>query len=213
VLTGLAEGADFDNEGLVGRERRQLQRVGLAGSAGSGSALGAPSCRTSGRRVARTGGPPKTSRAARAAFVFLGCPAFAPVQRLLRRGRCFACPGGSKWGSAGGQMAAVVDVEVVAAEEVLVADEIAATIRAPGLRLFGFDSLSSPPEWGRGRGARRSSVRPEVIVAAVWPLQSGGRCRCYRSGRRRATRGFVAPQALQRGGLFVPAGVEPEFRL
>jgi hypothetical protein len=67
-------------------------------------------------------------------------------------------------------MAAVVDVEVVAAEEVLVADEIAATIRAPGLRLFGFDSLSSPLEWGRGRGARRSSVRPEVIAAAVWPL-------------------------------------------
>jgi hypothetical protein len=67
-------------------------------------------------------------------------------------------------------MAAVVDVEVAAAEEVLVADEIAATIRAPGLWLLGFDSLSSPLEWGRGRGARRSSVRPEVIAAAVWPL-------------------------------------------
>jgi hypothetical protein len=45
ALTGLAEGADFDNAGLVGRERRQLQRVGLAGSAGSGSAPGAPSRR------------------------------------------------------------------------------------------------------------------------------------------------------------------------
>jgi hypothetical protein len=41
ALTGLAEGADFDNVGLVGRERRQLQRVGLAGSAGSGAASGA----------------------------------------------------------------------------------------------------------------------------------------------------------------------------
>jgi hypothetical protein len=67
-------------------------------------------------------------------------------------------------------MAAVVDVEVVAAEEVLVVDEIAATIRAPGLRLFGFDCLSSPLEWGCGRGARRSCVHPEVIAAAVWPL-------------------------------------------
>jgi hypothetical protein len=66
----------------VGGERRQLQRVGLAGSAGSGSAPGAPSRRESGCRVARTGGPPKTSRTARAAFVFLGCPAFAPVRRL-----------------------------------------------------------------------------------------------------------------------------------
>jgi hypothetical protein len=58
---------------------------------------------------------------------------------------------------------------VVAAGEVLITDEIAATIRAPGLRLFGFDSLSSPLEWGRGRGPRRSSVCPEVIAAAVWP--------------------------------------------
>jgi hypothetical protein len=83
ALTGLAEGADSDNAGLVGRERRQLQRVGLAGSAGFGSAPGAPSRRMSGRRAARTGGLPKTSRAARAAFVFLACPAFAPVRRLF----------------------------------------------------------------------------------------------------------------------------------
>jgi hypothetical protein len=212
VLTGLSGRGGLRQRG-AGRERHQLQRVGLAGSAGAGSAPGAPSLRTSGRCAARTGGPPKTSRAARAAFVFLGGPAFAPVRRLLHGGRCFTYPGGSEWGSAGGQMAAVVDVEVVAAEEVLVADEIAATILAPGLRLFGFDSSSSPLEWGRGRGARRSSVRPEVIAAAVWPLRSGGRCRCCRSGHRRATRGLVAPQALRCGGLFIPAGVEPEFRL
>jgi hypothetical protein len=67
-------------------------------------------------------------------------------------------------------MAAVVGAEVVAAEEVLVADEIAATICALGLRLFGFESLSSPLEWGRGRGPYRSSACPEVIAAAVWPL-------------------------------------------
>jgi hypothetical protein len=82
ALTGLAGGSDFDNAGLVGGERRQLQCVGLASSAGSGSAPGAPSLRESGCRAARTEGPPKTSRAARAAFVFLGCPAFAPVWRL-----------------------------------------------------------------------------------------------------------------------------------
>jgi hypothetical protein len=70
-------GTDFDNAGLVDSGRRQLQRVGLAGLT-----PGAPSCRKGGYRVARTGGPPKTSRAARAAFVFWGGPAFAPVWRL-----------------------------------------------------------------------------------------------------------------------------------
>jgi hypothetical protein len=83
ALTSLAGGSDFDNVGLVGGERRQLQRVGLAGPAGSGSAPDAPSRHESGCRAARTGAPPKTSCAARAAFVFLGCPAFAPVWRLF----------------------------------------------------------------------------------------------------------------------------------
>jgi hypothetical protein len=82
ALTGLAGGSDFDNAGLVGGQRRQLQRVGLAGSAGTSSAPGAPSRHKSGCRAARTGGLSKTSRAARAAFVFWGCPAFAPVRRF-----------------------------------------------------------------------------------------------------------------------------------
>jgi hypothetical protein len=92
ALTGLAGGSDFDNAGLVGGERRQLQRVELAGSSGSGSAPGAPSRRESGRRASRTRGPPKMSRAARAAFVFLGCPAFAPVRRLCAE--VGVCPSG-----------------------------------------------------------------------------------------------------------------------
>jgi hypothetical protein len=65
ALTGPASGADFDNAGLVDGGCRQLQRVGLAGLA-----PGAPSRRKGGCRTVRTGGPPKTSRAARAAFVF-----------------------------------------------------------------------------------------------------------------------------------------------
>jgi hypothetical protein len=77
ALTSPARGADFDNAGLVDGGRRQLQRVGLASLAPS-----APSRRKGGCRATRTGGPPKTSRAARAAFVFWGGPAFAPVRRL-----------------------------------------------------------------------------------------------------------------------------------
>jgi hypothetical protein len=77
ALTGLAGGVDFDNEGPIGGARRQLQRARLAGLAPS-----APSRRKGGCRAACTGGPPKTSRAARAAFVFWGYPAFAPVRRL-----------------------------------------------------------------------------------------------------------------------------------
>jgi hypothetical protein len=57
-------------------------------------------------------------------------------------------------------MASVVGAEVVTAEEVLVADGISATICAPGLRLFGFDSLSSPLERRHGRGRCCSGVRP-----------------------------------------------------
>jgi hypothetical protein len=37
------------------------------------------------------------------------------------------------------------------------------------LRVHGLGSLSSPLEWGHGRGPCRSSVCPKVITAAVWP--------------------------------------------
>jgi hypothetical protein len=45
ALTGLAEGADFDNAGPIGRKRRQLQHAWFACSAGSGTASGATSHR------------------------------------------------------------------------------------------------------------------------------------------------------------------------
>jgi hypothetical protein len=45
ALTGLAEGADFDNAGPIGRKRCQLHHAWFAGSAGSGAASGATSHR------------------------------------------------------------------------------------------------------------------------------------------------------------------------
>jgi hypothetical protein len=92
ALTGLAEGVNFDNAGPVGRKRRHLQCAWLAGSAGSGAASDAASCRlvrallsvhrTGGCRAVRTGGPYKTSYAAWAAFVFLDCLVLTPARCL-----------------------------------------------------------------------------------------------------------------------------------
>jgi hypothetical protein len=45
AVTGLTEGANLDDAGLVGRERHQLQRAWHAGSAGSGAASDVASCR------------------------------------------------------------------------------------------------------------------------------------------------------------------------
>jgi hypothetical protein len=45
AVTGLAEGANFDNAGPVGHKRCQLQRAWHAGSAGSGASSDAASCR------------------------------------------------------------------------------------------------------------------------------------------------------------------------
>jgi hypothetical protein len=221
ALTGLAEGVDFDNAGPVSRKRRQLQHAWFAGSAGSSIASGAPS-----HRWAECGYLP----AVRAA-VAPRTPGDRPRRRtplgrrlcswavlpLLRhdastRRSVLARPGGLEWGSAGGQVAAAVGAEVVAAGEGLVADEIIDAICASGLRLFGFDSLSSPLEWGRGRGPCRSSVCPKVIAAVVWP--PGAEVVVAAAG----VGGGEPPGSCRPAGppiwrLFIPAGVEPEFRL
>jgi hypothetical protein len=124
ALTGLAEGVDFDNAGSVGRKRRLLQRVWLAGLAGSSSASGSTS-----HRWAECGYLPVV-RAAIAPHA----PGDRPRRRTpLGRRSCswfvlpslrhdafawrsvLARPGGLEWGSAGGQVAAVIGAEVVVA--------------------------------------------------------------------------------------------------
>jgi hypothetical protein len=208
ALTGLAEGADFDNAGSIDRKRRQLQRVWFAGSAGSGAASGATSHRVAPRAL---GDRPRR----RALLGRRSCS--WDVLPLLRydastRRSVLARPGGPERGFAGGQTAAVVGAEVVAAEEVLVADEIAATIRAPGLRLFGFDSLSSPLEWGRGRGPYRSSVCPEVIAAAVWPPGAEVVVAAAGAGGGEPP-GVLSPHRPPMWGIVRTCGAELEFRL
>jgi hypothetical protein len=89
------------------------------------------------------------SRAARAAFVFWGGPAFAPVWRLraevgaplVREDLSGDLPGA----------APVVGAKVEAAREVPVADGTTATIRASGLRLFVLVLAPRAPTWARAR--------------------------------------------------------------
>jgi hypothetical protein len=179
ALTGLAEGTDFDNAAPIGRKRRQLQHAWFIGSAGSGTASGATSHRWAERGylpAVRAAVAPRAPGDRLRRHALLGQRSCSwVVLPLLRhdassRRSVLTRPRGLEWGSAGGQVAAIVGAEAVAAGEGLVADEIVGAIYALGLWLFGFDSLSSPLEWGRGRGPCCSSVCPEVIAAVVWPL-------------------------------------------
>jgi hypothetical protein len=169
ALTGLAGGSDFDNAGLVGGERRQLQRVGLAGSAGSSLAPGAPSCRKSSCRAACTRGPPKTSHAARAAFVFWGYPAFAPVRclrtevgaPLIREDPSGDLPVGRR-----------LPPSVLRWRWLKKSSSPMGSAPPSAPRASDSLYLSSPLERRRGRGHCCSSVRPEAIAAAVQPPEA-----------------------------------------
>jgi hypothetical protein len=128
----------------------------------------------------------------------LGRPCLCTDMAPPRGGRCPARPGGSEWGSTGGLTAPVVGAEAEAAREVPVADGITANT---ALRASGSLYLSSPLERRRGRGQGCSGVRPEAIAAAG-------------AGDGEPSDGLLLlRRPPNRVGLFVPAEVEPEFRL
>jgi hypothetical protein len=112
----------------------------------------------------------------------------------------------------GGQVAAVVGAEVVAARGGCLRRRDRRRHLRSDLRLFGFDGLSSPIVWGCGRGSFHSSVCPEVIAAAVQPpeaevvVAAGGAV----AGE---PPGVCYPTGLPVWRLFISAGVEPESRL
>jgi hypothetical protein len=210
ALAGLAGGSDSDNAGPIGGERRQLQRVGLAGSAGSGSAPGAPSRRKGGCRATRTGGPPKTSRAARAAFVFWGCPAFAPVRRLCAEvGAPLVREDPSRDLPVGRRLLSSV-------LRWWWLEKSSSPMGSPppsALRASGSLYLSSPLERRRGRGHCCSGVRPKAIAAAVRPPEAEVVVAAAGAGDG-GRPGALSPRGPSNvGGVFVPAGTEPEFRL
>jgi hypothetical protein len=206
ALSGPAGGSDFDNAGLVDGGRRQLQRVGLVGSA-----RGAPSRHKGGCRAARTGGPPKTSRAARAAFVFWGCPAFAPVRHLcaeigaplIREDQSGDLPVGRRLLSSVRRWRRL--------------EKSSSPARSPPPSAPGASGslyLFSPLERRRGRGQGCSGVRPEAIAAAVRPPGAGVVVTAAGAGDGEPSVGLLLlHRPPNRVGLFVPAEVEPEFRL
>jgi hypothetical protein len=208
ALTGLAEEADFDNAGSIGRKRRQLQHAWFAGSAGSGTASGATSPRWAecgylpAVRAAVAPRAPGDRPRHRTPLGLRSCSwVVLPLLRhdTFARRLELARPGGLEWGSAGGQVDATVGAEVVAAGEGFSADEIVSTICAPGLRLSGFNIWFSSPARGHEREPSSGSVRPWTIAAAAEVAgESPGACR---------------PAGPPMWRLFIPAGVEPEFRL
>jgi hypothetical protein len=221
ALTGLAEGTDFDNAGPVGRKRRQLQHAWFAGSAGSSTAFGATSHRwaecghlpTVRAAVApRASGdyPRRRSLLGRRSCSWAVLPLLrhdASVRRLV-----LARPGGLEWGSAGGQVAAVVGAEVVAAGEVFVADEIVGAIYGPTSGSLALIACPRPSSGDVGKGlvAAASAPRSSLLLFGRPERRSLSLLQEWAAASHLE---FVIPQALQCGGLFVPAGVEPEFHL
>jgi hypothetical protein len=122
----------------------------------------------------------------------------------VRFGAADAC-----WCGVGGQVDAAVSAVVAAAEEGFSADETTNYAHIPG----------PPSPWLgwlvlvlRGRGLLRRSICPEAVAAAVLPLGTEvvvaavGVVAGEPLGVRR-------PASLLVWRLFIPAGVEPEFRL
>jgi hypothetical protein len=106
---------------------------------------------------------------------------------------------GARWRGVGGQVDVAVAAEVVAARESFSADEIIGALCAPGLWLFGFNIWFLSPARGREREPSGGSVRPGTIAAAAEVAgESPEACR---------------PAGPPMWRLFIPAGVEPEFRL
>jgi hypothetical protein len=109
-------------------------------------------------------------------------------------------------------MAAVVGAEVLAAEEVLVTDKIAAAIRAPGLGSLALIACPSPSSGDAGEGlitaasALRSSLllfgRPERRSLSLLPEWAAA-----------SHLGFRRPVGSSMWRVFIPAGVELEFHL
>jgi hypothetical protein len=92
------------------------------------------------------------------------------------------------------------------------ADEIVGATRGLTSDSMAF-CLSSPLEWGRGRGPYRSSVCPEVIAAAVWPPGAEVVVAAAGVGSSEPPGVLSSRRPSNVGGCSYLRGAEPEFRL
>jgi hypothetical protein len=110
----------------------------------------------------------------------------------------------ARWCGVGGQVAAVVGAEVVAARGGFPTDETVSATRAPGLRLFGFNGWFSSPVRGRERGPSSGSVCPGAIAAAVLPSEMEVVAVLLVQRSPACHPEFVVPRALWCGGCSYP---------
>jgi hypothetical protein len=77
-----------------------------------------------------------------------------------------ACPGGLEWGSAGGQVAAVVGAEVVAAGESFPVDETVSATRGPTSGSLALIACPRPSSGDAGEGlvAAASALRSSLLL-------------------------------------------------
>jgi hypothetical protein len=147
------------------------------------------------------------------------CVGGGPLLPSVIRGRAFAVSGAGSCRVPGSRTRVaseplLVPPSATAAGRGSSADEIARAAHGPTSTSTAF-CPSLPHEFGHGRGPHGSSIRPEVIAAAVRPpgqkSSSSPLLEQATASRSSVFRCSAGPP--NRVGLFVPAKVEPEFRL
>jgi hypothetical protein len=146
-------------------------------------------------------------------------PARAATRSFPQRsgGRAFAVRGAGSCRVSGSPVRAAsvllpVPPSAAAARRGFSADEIVGAARGLTSNSTTFCS-SSPLEWGRGRGPYGSSIRPEVIAAAVRSLGAEVVVAAGAGSGEPSVGLLLLRRPSNRRGLFVPTEVEPEFRL
>jgi hypothetical protein len=212
ALTGLAEGADFDNAGPIGRKRHQLQHVWFAGSAGSGAASGATShgwAECGYLPAVRAAVAPRALRDRPRHRMSLGRRSCSwVVLPLLRhdasaRRSMLARSGGLEWGSASGRVAVVVGAKVVAAGEGFSANETVSATRGPTSGSLALIACPCPSSGDAGEGlvAAASALRSSLLLFS----RPERRSLSLLTERVAASQlEFVVPQALRCGGCSYP---------